>query len=73
MEPERKRLELLETKHEYDLWKRRADSAQKTADTYNEMIKKFQKTVDDSEERARENTMTAAAWAQKLAKLSSKS
>ena len=45
MEPERKRLELLETKHEYDLWKRRADSAQKTADTYNEMIKKFSQTL----------------------------
>jgi hypothetical protein len=72
MEPERKRLELLEAKDDLDQAKSSIESARRMVATGKKMVKHAQKGVAESEKLAQYEVRVGATAAAKLAKLSAR-
>jgi len=72
-EPERKKLELLEAKADFDHAKQNIESAGRMVATGKKMVKAAQKGVAESEKLAQYEVRVGAAAAAKLAKLSTRS
>ena len=73
MEPERKKLELLEAKADFDLARSQLESSKKTIPISKRLVKRAQETLAENEALARFETRWAADAAAKLAKLSTRS
>ena len=72
MEPERKRLELLEAKHEYDWARRNIEMSKEMIVSYEEGIKAAQELLERCKKLAHDEVLTSAAAAHKLVKLTSR-
>ena len=72
MEPERKKLELLEAKADLDNAKSSIESAQRMVETGKKLVKHAQRGVAESEKLAQYEARVGAAAAAKLAKLSNR-
>ena len=70
MEAGLKRLELLEAKKDYDFFKGHTEFLQGQVEREEKMIERLQKELVEDKESARKAAMTAAGYAQDLAKLS---
>ena len=71
-EPERKKLELLEAKADFDQAKSNIESAQRMVETGKKMVEKAQRGVAESEKLAQYEVRVGAAASAKLAKLSTR-
>ncbi len=72
MEPERKKLELLEAKADFDLAHSQLEASGHIIDTSKKLVKKAQETLAENEALRRFETDWAAAASAKLAKLSAR-
>ena len=72
MEPERKKLELLEAKADFDLARSQLEASKKIIPITKKLVKKAQENLAESEALARFETRWAADAAAKLAKLSTR-
>ena len=73
MEPERKKLELLEAKSDLDLARSQLEASKKIISTSKKLVKKAQENLAENEALARFETRWATEAAAKLAKLSTRS
>lgn len=70
MPPERKRLELLEAKHDYDLIRGSIDYTRRSIASDEKIIKSIQKRIDEFEQLAQKQTLVGAHDATTVARLS---